>query len=217
MQNLFLLDDLEDPSRTSELTESYLNALLAVAERIKTFMARPNRDIGRPGPVCPFVPGALERKTLWLIPEKIADRQMPDMVELIKGYHKLFLDTQPVGGDEAIYKAFVVVLTDLPADRATESFHHLLEDLAVSSYKRDGFSMGGFYEGNESTAIYNPNFRPFISPVPFLLARQTVVSDWKFFLDDKDWLHRWAHRFGESGAQVLAEELRGLPWRSERD
>jgi hypothetical protein len=214
MQNLFLLEDLD---RTSELEESDLNALRAVAERIRTFMALPNRDIGRPGPVCPFVPGALEGKTLWLIPEKIGDRRVPDMVELIKGYQKLFLDTEPVRGDEVIYKAFVVVLTDLPADRATDFFEHLLEHLAVPSYETDGFSMGGFYEGNESTAIYNPNFRPFLSPVPFLLVRQAVVSDWKFFVDNKEWIDRWAHRFGESGAQALAEELRGLPWRSGRD
>jgi hypothetical protein len=151
----------------------------------------------------------LERKTLWLIPEKIADRQVPAMVELIKGYQNLFLDTQPAGGDEAIYKAFVVALTD----RATQFFDHLLEHLAVPSYETNGFSMGGFYEGNLPTAIYNPNFRPFISPVPFPLMRQTVLSDWKFFLDNKDWLNRWAHRFGESGAQALGEELRGLPWR----
>ena len=64
--NLFLLEDLEDVSRTKELTESDLNALRAVADWIKTFVARTHKDLGRAGTVCPFVPGALERKTLWL-------------------------------------------------------------------------------------------------------------------------------------------------------
>ena len=73
--------------------------------------------------------------------------------------------------------------------------------------------MGGFHEGNDGTAIYNASFRPFTSPVPFLLMRQAVVSDWKFFLDDEDWLNRWARRYGDSGVQALAEELRRLPWR----
>ena len=49
--------------------------------------------------------------------------------------------------------------------------------------------MGPFYEGNEGTAIYNPSFRPFTSPVPFLLMRHAVISDWKFFLDNEDWLN----------------------------
>ena len=31
------------------------------------------------------------------------------------------------------------------------------------------------------------------------------------------WLNLWAHRYGESGTQALAEELRQLPWRMGRD
>ena len=69
--NLFLLQDLEDFRRTREIAESDLRALHTVADWIRTFVARPNKDLGLPGPVCPFVPGALERKTLWLAPEQI--------------------------------------------------------------------------------------------------------------------------------------------------
>lgn len=72
--NLFLLEDLEDDSRTETLAPSGLDALHAVADWIKTFVAKPSRDLGRSGSVCPFVPGALERRTLWLAPEQIADR-----------------------------------------------------------------------------------------------------------------------------------------------
>jgi DNA-binding transcriptional LysR family regulator len=43
-------------------------ALHGVANWIKTFVARPHKDLGRPGPVCSFVPGALERRVLWLAP-----------------------------------------------------------------------------------------------------------------------------------------------------
>jgi hypothetical protein len=211
--NLFLLEDLEDVSRTSELAQSDLDALQAVADWIKTFVARPHKDLGRAGPVCPFVPESLERETLWLAPEHIADRSAPDVVELIEGYQRLFLDAEPTGGNDAIYKSFVVVFTDLPAARAKEFLDDVLQQLAVPSYADDGFVMGGFYEGSEGTAIYNSGFRPFTSPVPFLLVRQAVVGDWKFFLDNEDWFNLWAHRYGESAAQALAEELRRMPWR----
>ena len=80
--NLFLLEDLENVGRTSELAHSDRGALRAVADWIKTFVVKPHKDLGRAGPVCPFVPGALERKTLWLAPEQIADRDVPDVVEL---------------------------------------------------------------------------------------------------------------------------------------
>jgi hypothetical protein len=120
--NLFLLEDLEDVSRTSELAESDLDALRTVADWIKTFVARPHKDLGRAGPVCPFVPGALERKALWLAPEQIADRKVLDVVQLINGYKRLFLDAQPIDGDDADYKSIVIVFTDLSPDRAKDFF-----------------------------------------------------------------------------------------------
>ncbi|MEJ8662095.1 MULTISPECIES: DUF6875 domain-containing protein [Streptomyces] len=213
--NLFLLEDLEEDSRTAELADSDLEALQAVTDWIKTFVVKPHKDLGRAGAVCPFVPGSLERKVLWLAPEQIADRGEADVVELMNGYKRLFLETQPTGGDDADYKVIVVVFTDLPPDRAQGVFDDVLQHLAVPSYADDGILFGPFYEGNEGTAIYNPNFRPFQSPVPFLFVRQGVISDWKFFLDNEELLNLWARRYGESAVRALAEELRRLPWRAQ--
>ncbi len=215
--NLFLLEDLEDFGRTSQLAESDLHALRAVADWIKAFVVRPHEDLGRAGPVCPFVPAALERKALWLAPEQIAGRGVPDVVDLVNGYKSLLLDTEPTDGDGADYKVIVVVFTDLPADRAQAVFGDVLEQVAVPSYVEDGIVFGPFYEGNEGTAIYNASFRPFQSPVPFLFVRRGVVSDWKFFLDDQEMVDHWARRFGESAVRALAEELRRLPWRVGRN
>jgi hypothetical protein len=211
--NLFLLQDLEDVSRAGELAESDLEALRAVAEWIQAFVVKPHKDLGRAGTVCPFVPGSVERKVLWLAPEQIADRDGPDVVELVRGYTRLFLETQPTGGDDADYKVIVVVFTDLPADRAKGVFEDVIQQLAVPSYADDGILFGPYYEGNEATAIYNSRFRPFQSPVPFLFVRPGVISDWKFFLDNDQWLNLWARRYGESAVQALAAELRRTNWR----
>jgi hypothetical protein len=215
--DLFLLEDLEDVGRTSELAESDLEALQAIADWIKAYVVKPHNDLGRGGTVCPFVPVSLERKTLWLAPEQIADRDVPEVVELMNDYKRLLLDTRPTDGDDVIYNVIVVVFTDLPADRAQGVFDDVMGQLAVPSYVEDGILFGPYYEGHEGTAIYNSSFRPFQSPVPFLFVRHGVVGDWKFFLDDDEWLSLWAHRSGESGTQALAEELRRLPWRVGRD
>jgi hypothetical protein len=215
-QTLFLLEDLEDVGRTSELAESDLRALHAVADWIKTFVVKPHKDLGRAGTVCPFVPVSLERKTLWLVPEQIADRDVPEVVELMSGYKKLLLDTRPTEGADVIYNVIVVVFTDLSADRAQGVFAEVLQHLALPSYLEDEILFGPYYEGNNGTAVYNSSFRPFQSPVPFLFVRHGVISDWKFFLDDEEWLNLWARRYGESGTQALAEELRRLPWRAAR-
>jgi hypothetical protein len=95
-------------------------------------------------------------------------------------------------------------------------FDKVLKHVAVASYAEDGILFGPYYEGNEGTAIYNSSFRPFQSPVPFLFVRHGVTGDWKFFLDDEEWFKLWAQRYGAVGAEVLAEELRRLPWRAQR-
>ena len=211
---LYLLEDLDNVSKTTQLAQSDLAALRTVADWIKTFVARPHSDLGREGSVCPFVPEALERKTLWLASEHIAGRSVAEVVQLMNGYKTQFLHTQPMDGDGANNKVIVVVFTDLPAERARSLFGEVLQQLAVPSYVEDGVLFGPFYEGNADTAIYNARFRPFQSPVPLLFVRHGVLSDWKFFLDNEDWLNRWAHRYGESAVRALAEELRRLPWRA---
>jgi hypothetical protein len=212
--NLVLLEDLENSGWTRKLTDSDLSALHTVAGWIKTFVARPNKDLGRAGPVCPFVPGALERKTLWLAPEHIANRSVRDVVQLMNDYKQLLLRAQPIDGNEVNYKAIVVVFTDLSADRAKEYIDDVqIQQLKRPSYVEGGVVLGEFHERNEGSAIYNRSFQPFKAPVPFLLMRHAVISDWKFFLDNDDWLSVRARRFGESAVQALAEELRHTNWR----
>ena len=211
--NLYLLKDLEDPSRTKTLADADLRALQSVADWITTFVVKPNKDLGRDGPVCPFVPRSLERGILWLAAERIADRSAREVVELVSGYERLLLDAQPTDGDDAVYRVIVIVFPDLPAERAQGVFEGVLKQLAVPSYVDHRILFGPYYEGNEGTAVYNPDFRPFQSPVPFLFVRYGVVSDWKFLLDDEEGLNRWARHYGESAAPTLAAELRRTNWR----
>jgi hypothetical protein len=207
--NLFLLRDLDDSSRTSDLSERELSSLRTVAAWIQTVVAKPHKDLGRAGPVCPFVPRALERSTLWLAPERIASRSVEDVVQLVNEYRALLLRAQPVEGDDAKNKAIVVVLTDVPTDRAADYLADVrIQELKRLSYAEDGVVLGEFHARNEGSAIRNPIFQPFKAPVPFLLMRPAVIGDWVFFLDNEDWLSLWARRFGEPAVHVLAERLR---------
>src|SRR5262249_28323374 len=153
--NLFLLQDLEDVSRTGRLAEGELQALHAVADWIKMFVAGRNKDLGRAGLVCPFVPGAWERKTLWLAPEQIAHRSGREVVQVVNGYKNLFLRSHPLEGEEATDKALVVVFTDVSPEGAKATMDAALQQLAESSYVEDGIVLGAFHARNEETAIYN--------------------------------------------------------------
>jgi len=213
----FLLDELDDPGRTGALAEDELTALRAVADWVRSYVIQPNEQLGRSGPVCPYVPGALERKMLWLAPEQVADRDAPEVADLMTRYRRLFLERVPAGGEDVDRAAIMVVFTDLSAEHAAGLFDDVLGQLAASAYEEDGIVFGPFYEGHPGPAIHNPDFRPFGSPVPFVFVRYGVVGDWPFFLDKPDWLGRYARRFGESAVLALAAELRRLPWRTAGD
>jgi hypothetical protein len=213
-ENLFRLEDLDDARRTSRLHVDDRDAMFATADWIKDFIVTPNKDLGRPGTVCPFVPGALERKALWLAVEQLGNGGVLRAVGLMKNYKHELLEEPPNGDSDVNYNVICVLFTDLAPDRAQGIFDGVAQQLAVPSYVEDGLLFGPYYKGNESPALYNPKFQPFQSPVPFLFVRHGVVSDWKFFVDDDEWLNLWAQRYGASGAQELAKELRRLPWRS---
>ena len=213
-RRLLLPDDLEDAGKTNGLAATDRDALRAVSVWIDDFVARPHKDLGRAGAVCPFVPGSLERRVLWLAAEHVSDLGVREVVELMSEYKRLFLQVAPADSDDAIYKTIIVVFPDLPADRAGALFNDVLEQLAEPAYEENGILFGPFYDGNEGTALYNSNFRPFQSPVPFLFVRHTVLSDWKFFVDDDALLDRWARHFGPSATAALGKELRRLPWRT---
>lgn len=215
--NLFLIEDIEGAERIGSLAESDREALRAVADWTRRFVVQPHKDLGRAGPVCPFTPVAIQHKALWLAPERSAGRSTPEVIQLIDGYKRLLLANPPRDGDGADHKSIVVVFTDLPAAGAKNFFDGVLRQIGIPFYADDGLVMGPFYEGNDGTAIYNASFRPFTSPVPLLLMRLAVVSDWKFFLNDEKWFRLWARRHGEAAVDALANEMRRLPWRTARN
>lgn len=164
--------------------------------------------------MCPFLPPAWEHETLWLAPERIADRSVSEVVQLVSDYRRLLLRAQVAEGDDASNKAIVIVFTDRSAERVNDYMNDVrILDLKRLSYAEDGVVLGEFHARNEASAIYNPRFQPFKSPVPFLLMRPAVISDWKFFLNNEDWLGILARRFGESAVRKLAEKLRRTDWR----
>jgi hypothetical protein len=97
--DLFFLEDLEEVSRTGQLTESDLRSLRTVTGL--------NKDLGRAGAVYPFVPVALERKTLWLAPAHVANGGVPQVAELMNGYKRRLLEAEPTDSDDVNYKVTV--------------------------------------------------------------------------------------------------------------
>jgi len=74
--------------------------------------------LGRTGPVCPFVPAAIEHDGLWLAPEPVRTLKQLEVANLIDDYKRLFLRIAPREEARKAEKTIVVVFVDLPAEDA---------------------------------------------------------------------------------------------------
>ena len=74
-ENLYVLRDLALPKRTGRLSKEDLQALKTIADWTRDFVAQSHPHLGRGGPVCPFVPPAIENDTLWFAVEHIRQYQ----------------------------------------------------------------------------------------------------------------------------------------------
>lgn len=145
---------------------------------VREFLARPHPELGRPGPVCPYTPAALNLGTLWLAEVPESDPAPEKITAIINAYRDRFLEIEPKTGNAAINKAFMVVFPNLgPNGAATvDRVQAELKPLFVAV----GLMLGEFHATNESPGLRNPEFRPLRSPIPMLAIRYMVESDLPF-------------------------------------
>jgi hypothetical protein len=160
-----------------------LEPLATTLAWVRSFLARPNPNLGRTGPVCPYVPTALELDTIWcgLV------RGQADAAQLqaaIGEYRELFLSLEPRQLPEAMNKAILIVFPDLGANG--ESVVDEVQRQLKPRFVEAGLMLGEFHASNGSPGLRNPDFRPLRSPIPMLAIRHMVETDLPFLCRSLD-------------------------------
>jgi hypothetical protein len=169
--------------RVSQVERAYSpeSVLVAVARWMRDYLAEPHPQLGRKGPVCPFVPISLELDTVWISEVSEPGLSADDITQLITEYRDLFLRTEPTAMPVALQKSFLVVFPRLQDSGAEGA---ALVDKVQFNLKRYfvemGLMIGEFHANNESPGLRNPDFRPLRCPVPMLAIRHMVGSDFPF-------------------------------------
>jgi hypothetical protein len=152
--------------------------LAITAKWMRRFLGRPHRELGRQGPVCPFVPGAIAQDTIWLANCSLGRGDRQAIVEIIGLFRDLYLDLEPKTGDEAQWKAMVIVFPNVAIEDAA-----VIDEVQAELKARfvdAGLMIGEFHERNESPGLRNADFRPLRSPIPALAIRFMVETDLPF-------------------------------------
>jgi hypothetical protein len=192
---LLLPSDLE--GRLPEAAERYRGALEEVVRWSREYLCHGHPDLGRTGPVCPYARPSLEKELLWLTVHPGADPPLDELATDVAAYGGWFKRLPPRTGRDAQYKAILILLPDLPPDRApviVDTVHAAKKPGFVA----EGLMLGQFYSTCDRPGVRNNRFRPLQSTVPLLTIRHMVASDGAFLCDEARFLRAYVAHFGDA-------------------
>ncbi|GAB4380652.1 MAG: hypothetical protein Kow00121_37340 [Elainellaceae cyanobacterium] len=162
--------------------------LMKATEWVRSFLAKPHPSLGRSGPVCPFLPRALQLDSIQLatIHTKGVDQQAIE--DIVKHYRNIFLELEPQNGELAIYKSLLLIFPDVSEAEAPVLIDGIQQKLKPF-FVEEGLMIGEFHQGSNSPGLHNPNFYPLRSPVPMLAIRFMTEADLPFLQKVTDQPH----------------------------
>jgi heptaprenyl diphosphate synthase len=187
-QRARLATGLGDPGATDSTPVTRALAWLS------DFICEPHEQLGRDGPICPFVPASIRADSLEVQEWRANPRSgRAELGALIDRMAQTFLTLNWPSRNPTLH-ALVVVLTGLGPG------HGDLLDLAQSDAKSRlvprGLMLGQFHPDCDERAARNPEFRVSRSPVPLLAMRRMAFHDVLFLHSKAEWFAAYRQRFG---------------------
>jgi hypothetical protein len=200
------LSDLEaDPM--PERVREHLEPIMTIVRWARSYLAQPHPELGRGGPVCPFVRPAMAKGTMFYTVWPGADLDEDEVESVAASFRDFFLELEPRTGREAQYKSINIIFPDLPMSEVGRLIDGTQEKLKLV-YTREGIMIGEFHPGPPKKAgLWNKDFRPLRSPLPLLSIRHMVPTDFAFLNDRREFMEAYLAAFGESVPGPLAEQV----------
>lgn len=195
------LSDLAHPY-PHPFVRQYQNEFQEITDWCKTFLCNPHKDLGRKGPICPYLHMSMNREVFW----QTAFSGQPSLDEvrnIILDYRDWFLTLDPIQGRESKLKSILILFPDLSPDRAPEIIDGIQAELKLE-FVQKGLMIGQFHARNQEPGLWNKQFRPLRTPIPLLAIRYMVPSDIAFLSHDDDLLAAYVNIFGEESLKCPA-------------
>ena len=146
---------------------------------VRTYLAQPHPELGRPGTVCPFAQAALDQDSVLVAVVRLADgNRIAQIVDAIE-YHLEAFVLRAAKEEKRALLTTLIMFPDVSLDDAPELIDRTKEDLKTKFIQK-GLMLGEFHARNDSPGLHNPDFRPLRSPIPMLAIRHMVPTDYVF-------------------------------------
>ncbi len=155
--------------------------LIEIQQWIKNFLTKPHPNLGRSGPVCPYVPHALKTNSIQLGVIRAQNLQLEEIEQLVLSYKDIFLKIEPRNKETELTKTILLIFPDIKLEdtpRLIDNVQQNLKEFFVDA----GLMLGEFHKRNYSPGLHNSNFYPLQSPIPILAIRFMVESDLPFLV-----------------------------------
>lgn len=124
------------PVEIEALHEEDAQYMAEIAQWTKEFLGKPHPMLGRPGPVCPFVPRALQLNTIRLTVVRTREMSQQQIEDLVKEHRKSFLELEAKQGELAFFKAIMIVFPDVSEEEAPMLIDQVQQNLKPFLLKR---------------------------------------------------------------------------------
>jgi len=187
-------DESDRPVLHTPLSVSDLGYAGKVLDWLTGYICVPHPELGRSGPVCPFVTLSMRSDAIGFVMHSEFDGSEPErLTDLLHSYLTKFVDTAPRSPAKRRQRSLVIVLPNIARERyaVLDAIH---SDMKSEMVLR-GAMLGQFYEGCPQTAARNSDFHVSTGPVPCFAIRHMAPHDVLFLHSRRDWFAEYHRRF----------------------
>lgn len=192
--------------------EIILNKMMQMNEWAISYLSKPHEKLGRPGPVCPFVPQGIKKKSIFMAYYLChKDTNMKDIQKAIQQYKDCFQQLENSKRLGSKYSALIIGF--IHADAQVKPLNDIVESiqqLYKSSFIKQQLMIGQFFDGCQAGGIHNESFKPFNAPVPIIGIRKLMPQDIVFLTDTHEHMQSYIEQFAIKDKQSLMNLLKSV-------
>lgn len=176
--------------RCSSAEHGVRDVIFQVLDWVKNYLCSQNAElVGRPGPVCPWIPGAIGRDSLYYAQVDSRRISLREVVSTMMSLQVKFMELAPTKGDPGFeHKALIAAFVDLPRDLVDDYIVQVHHHVLKSRFVEQTLMLGEFHPDYDLRGTHNPDFRAGLAPAPLLAIRPMVRRDGVFLSDNPEWL-----------------------------
>ena len=161
----------------------------------RNFLCQPHPELGRDGPVCPWVETSMNKGLFLLTICRAPLSDSSAVTDTLMQFRDLFLALKPSEGKDALFKTMLILFPDISKMDAPLLIDQVQRQMK-GAFVAEGLMLGEFHQHTMQTGLHSPTFHPLRSPIPMLVIRHMVVWDLPFLVNDAEHLTSYIRYFG---------------------